>query len=80
MCQAPLRTCGCKMKRDSVLVPEEEDQLAAIEAAKHVARARHLLTCLRDKLGGCHAWPELEDAVVELEVALSLTTETGGMP
>jgi hypothetical protein len=68
------------MKRDFLSSSLEEDQLAPIEAAKHVASARHSLTGLRDKLGGSHTWPELEEAVTELEVALSiLTTETGGM-
>jgi hypothetical protein len=32
------------------------------------------------KLGSRYIWPELDEAVVELEVALSiLTIETGGM-
>ena len=68
------------MKSNSVLRSREEDELHPIEAAKQVAGARHLLTCLRDKLGGRHQWPELEDAITKLEIALSiLTTETGGM-
>lgn len=68
------------MKRNSVLRSREEDELQPIEAAKQVASARHLLTRLRDKLGGRHTWPELEEAITKLEVALSiLTVETGGM-
>lgn len=69
------------MKRDSVLSRlENEDELRPIEAAKQVASARHLLTCLGDKLGGRHQWPELDEAITKLEIALSiLTTETGGM-
>jgi hypothetical protein len=68
------------MKRESVLRSLEEDELQPIEAAKHVASARHLLTCLRDKLGDRHKWPELEEAITKLEVALNiLTIETGGM-
>jgi hypothetical protein len=68
------------MKRDSASRLLEEDELRPIEAAKHVASARHSLTCLRDKLGGRHQWPELEEAITKLEIAMSiLTTETGGM-
>jgi hypothetical protein len=68
------------MKRDSLLRSREVNELEPIEAAKHVASARHLLTCLRDKLGGRHKWPELEEAITKLEMALSiLTIETGGM-
>jgi hypothetical protein len=67
------------MKPGSALRSQDEDELQPIEAAKHVAGARHLLTSLRDKLGR-HQWPELEEAITKLEIALSiLTTETGGM-
>lgn len=68
------------MKRDSISSVLEEYEIQPIEAAKHVANARHFLTCLRDKLGIRHQWPELEEAVTELEIALGmLTSETGGM-
>jgi hypothetical protein len=57
----------------------QDDEVHPIEAAKHVAGARHLLTSLREKIGvGSH--PELEEAITKLEVALSiLTVKTGGM-
>ena len=68
------------MKRNSVVRSREESELQPIEAAKHVASARHLLTALRDKPGARHMWPEVEEAITKLEVALSiLTIETGGM-
>ena len=57
----------------------QEDELRPIEAAKHVAGARHLLTALRHKMGA-DSHPELEEAITKLEVALSiLTIKTGGM-
>lgn len=57
----------------------QEDELRPIEAAKHVAGARHLLTSLRHKIGA-EKHPELEEAITKLEVALSiLTIKTGGM-
>jgi hypothetical protein len=57
----------------------QDDEIHPIEAAKHVAGARHLLTSLRHKIGA-DAHPELEEAITKLEVALSiLTIETGGM-
>lgn len=41
------------MKRDAVsTLLENEDELRQIEAAKHVASARHLLTCFCDRSGG----------------------------
>lgn len=73
------------MKTNLVLEPQEEsqaqepsleDELRPIEAAKHVARAKHTLTCLRQKIGT----PELEQAIADLQIALNiLTDETGGM-
>jgi hypothetical protein len=55
------------------------DDIHPIEAAKHVAGARHLLTSLRHKIG-VENHPELEEAITKLEVALSiLTVKTGGM-
>ncbi|HLW88982.1 MAG TPA: hypothetical protein VKR57_10855 [Terriglobales bacterium] len=55
------------------------DELRPIEAAKHVAGARQLLTSLRHKVGA-DSHPELEEAITKLEVALSiLTVKTGGM-
>ncbi|MFZ0283747.1 MAG: hypothetical protein WAL32_00830 [Terriglobales bacterium] len=59
--------------------PSPEGELRPIEAAKHVAGARHLLTSLRHKIGA-DSHPELEEAITKLEVALSiLTIKTGGM-
>jgi hypothetical protein len=70
------------MKTKPVLeAPEtsQEDEVRPIEAAKHVADARHLLTALRHRIGP-HSHPELEEALTKLEVALSiLTIKTGGM-
>jgi hypothetical protein len=46
-------------------------------AAKHVSGAHELLKTLRDRIG---EHPELEEAIVELEMALSaLTVKTGGL-
>lgn len=46
-------------------------------AAEQIADARELLKSLRDKLG---QHPELEEAIVKLEMALSaLTLQTGGL-
>ena len=70
------------MKRDSIsgLSELQDEESQPVVAARHVARARHSLTCLCDKLGGRHKLPELDEALMELEIALSiLTTETGGM-
>ncbi|MGA2696863.1 MAG: hypothetical protein ABSE92_12425 [Terriglobales bacterium] len=45
--------------------------------AKHVSGAHELLKSLRERIG---EHPELEEAIVELETALSfLTIKTGGM-
>jgi hypothetical protein len=77
------------MKTNLVLEPQEEsqaqepsleDELRPIEAAKHVARAKHTLTCLRHKIGTPENYPELEQAIADLQIALNiLTDETGGM-
>ena len=57
-----------------------EDELRPIEAAKHVARAKHRLTCLRHKIGTRESYPELDEAMTDLEIALNiLTVDTGGM-
>jgi hypothetical protein len=57
-----------------------EDEVLPIEAAKHVACARHWLTELHRKLGQFKAHPELQQAILELETALNiLTVKTGGM-
>ena len=67
------------MKTKPVL-ESQADELLPIEAAKHVAGARHLLTSLRHKIGSGEKHPELEEAITKLEVALSiLTIKTGGM-
>jgi hypothetical protein len=66
------------MKTAPVDIYEEEVRTA--EAAKNVASARHLLTELRKKLRQIEDYPELQEAVTKLEVALSiLTVNTGGM-
>jgi hypothetical protein len=75
------------MKTNLVLEPQEEsqepsleDEVRPIEAAKHVARAKHTLTCLRHKIGTPESYPELEQAIADLQIALNiLTDETGGM-
>lgn len=53
---------------------------ARLKRQKHVASARHLLTELRNKLRQVENYPELQEAITKLEVALStLTVKTGGM-
>ena len=48
-----------------------------LPAIEHVSSAHELLQALRKKIG---EHPELEDAIVKLETALSLlTVRTGGM-
>ena len=57
-----------------------EEEVRPAEAARHVASARHLLTELRNKLRRVENYPELQEAITKLEVALSiLTVKTGGM-
>jgi len=47
------------------------------DAAEHVTRAHQLLQELRQKVG---EHPELREAIVKLEIALSiLTVKTGGL-
>jgi hypothetical protein len=66
------------MKTAQVNVYEEE--VRPSEAAKEVAGARHLLTELRKRLRRIEQYPELQEAITKLEVALSiLTARTGGM-
>lgn len=77
------------MKTNMVLEPQEEpqaqerpleDELRPIEAARHVARAKHTLTCLRHAIGTLDKHPEFEEAIADLQIALNiLTDETGGM-
>jgi hypothetical protein len=56
------------------------DELRPIEAAKHVARAKHALTCLRQKVGAGRIFPELEESITDLEIALNILADTtGGM-
>jgi Lon protease-like protein len=53
--------------------PEESPK----QAAEHVADAQQLLKTLQKQLG---QHPELEEAIVKLEMALSaLTLQTGGL-
>jgi hypothetical protein len=57
-----------------------EEEVRPIEAAIHVASARHLLTELRKKLRAVEDYPELQKAITKLEMALGiLTIKTGGM-
>jgi hypothetical protein len=66
------------MKSAAVDVYEEDVRPA--KAVKHVACARHLLTELRAKVRRIDDYPELQEAITKLEMALSiLTVETGGM-
>ncbi|PSH05355.1 MAG: hypothetical protein CXZ00_01275 [Acidobacteria bacterium] len=47
------------------------------QAAEHVADAHHLLKNLREELG---KHPQLDEAIMKLELALSaLTIQTGGL-
>jgi len=62
-------------------MPDEKNlspqQSSNPEPAKHVSGAHELLKSLQKKIG---QHPELEEAIVELETALSfLTIKTGGM-
>jgi hypothetical protein len=66
------------MKKIPLDVYEEEVRPA--EGAKHVADARHLLTELHKRLRRPENYPEIQEAITKLEVALSiLTVKTGGM-
>jgi hypothetical protein len=50
------------------------------EPVQHIAGAHHLLKTLNEKLGTIKRYPELEEAISKLELALSaLTVNTGGM-
>jgi hypothetical protein len=52
-------------------------QSSANNAAENVAEAHKLLTTLQEQLG---KHPELEEAILKLEMALSaLTIQTGGL-
>jgi hypothetical protein len=56
-------------------VPTPEPSRA--NAAEHVADAHKILKSLRDQLG---QHPELDEAIIKLELALSaLTLQTGGL-
>jgi hypothetical protein len=66
------------MKWSGVSTMYDED-VQTIEAAKHIATARHLLTSLRAR-AATPIEPELQEAITELEIALSmLTNKCGGM-
>jgi hypothetical protein len=75
------------MKTNVVLEPQEEsyepsleDKVRPIDAAKHVALAKHSLTCLRNKVAAAGKHPELDEAITNLEIALNILTDsTGGM-
>ena len=50
------------------------------EPLEHIAGAHHLLKTLNEKIGSIKRYPELEEAISKLELALSaLTVNTGGM-
>lgn len=50
------------------------------EPAQHVAGAHQLLKALNEKIGSIKRYPELEEAISKLELALSaLSVNTGGM-
>ena len=50
------------------------------EPAQHVAGAHQLLKALNEKIGSIKHYPELEEAISKLELALSaLSVNTGGM-
>jgi predicted component of type VI protein secretion system len=66
----PLEACMSETPEST----RKDPQLSAIE---HIAEARSILTRLRDRM---EEHPELEQAIEELELALSkLTLRTGGM-
>jgi hypothetical protein len=53
---------------------------ALSEPVQHVAGAHHLLKSLSEKFGEMKRYPELEEAISKLELALNqLTVNTGGM-
>jgi hypothetical protein len=56
------------MKRPPVNLYEEE--LPGLKRQKQVAGARHLLMELRTKLRRFEDYPELEEAITKLEMAL----------
>jgi uncharacterized caspase-like protein len=57
--------------------PAPKEQPSEHPAAQHVGEAHRLLEGLRAKLG---THPELDEAIEELQLALSvLTVKTGGM-
>ncbi len=65
----------------NLVMPDQKDASTEVlplhEPAKHVSGAHELLKSLRERIG---QHPELEEAIVELETALSfLTIKTGGM-
>jgi hypothetical protein len=50
------------------------------EPVQHIAGAHQLLKTLNEKIGSIKRYPELEEAISKLELALSaLTVNTGGM-
>jgi hypothetical protein len=65
---------------NSSALQDQEEELRPIEAARHVAGARHLLTQLRKTLLDIESYPELKEAITKLEMALNiLTIKSGGM-
>ena len=72
-------TCErCEMETTPADVYEEE--VCVPEAARHIACARHLLKELSTRLRRSEDYPELQEAITKLEVALTLlTVNSGGM-
>jgi hypothetical protein len=62
---------------ESQIKPEPKQTPEQVPATEHIAHAHNLLKALRTKLG---EHPELSEAIMKLEMALSaLTVKTGGM-
>jgi hypothetical protein len=60
--------------------PEKNDPIHESESVQHVASAYELLKALSAKLGSLEKHPELQEAILKLELALNaLTINTGGM-
>lgn len=60
--------------------PDRNDATDAAEPVQHVAHAYQLLKALSEKFGSLEKHPELQEAILKLELALNaLTINTGGM-
>ena len=63
----------------SALVDIYEEEVRTAEASKHVASARHLLTELYKKVRRVENYPELQEAITKLEVAMYPDRKDSGM-